>query len=149
MRRLKIVIAVGILSMTPMPFRAQQTGTTKSDETAIRAVVQRYLHGLKFNDVESLKSAFHPDAKLFFVDDHGGLGMLSQAEWYEQFKGSAGHEEQGELKIVALDVTGNASAVKVYEEYPNSTYTDYVSLLRLNGEWRIVNKSYYSAPRQR
>lgn len=149
MQRLTVVIAAVILGMTAMAHRRTQAKPTKSDEAAVRAVVQRYLHGLKFNDVESLKGAFHPDAKFFFVDDHEDLGQLSQTEWYEQFKGSAGHEEQGELGIVALDVTGNAAAVKVYEEYPTSTYTDYVSLLTLNGEWRIVNKIYYSAPRKR
>jgi hypothetical protein len=37
-------------------------------------VVESYLHGLKFNDVESLRKAFWPDAKLFFVDKKGGLG---------------------------------------------------------------------------
>jgi hypothetical protein len=33
----------------------------------VRRSVESYLHGLKFNDINSFKRAFHPEAKLFFV----------------------------------------------------------------------------------
>lgn len=113
-----------------------------SEERLVREAVETYLHGLKFNDVESLKKAFHPEAKLFFVKKDGGLGELTQEQWYKGFAGSAGKEEEGSLKIVSVDITGNAASVKVREEYPNSVYTDYVSLLKLGGTWKIVNKVY-------
>jgi hypothetical protein len=120
---------------------AQNDGKT-ADEMAVRQVVETYLHGLKFNDVESLKKAFWPDAKLFFVKRDGQLGQLTQAQWYEGFAGSAGKEEKGELRITSVDITDNAASVKVEEDYPNSVYVDYISLLKLNGEWKIVNKIY-------
>ena len=63
------------------------------------------------------------------------------------FTGSAGKEEQGTLRIAALDITDNAASVKVIETYPKSIYVDYLNLLRLQGEWRIVNKIYTSRPR--
>ena len=113
-----------------------------SEEKLVREAVETYLHGLKFNDVESFKKAFHPEAKLFFVKKDGGLGQLTQEQWYKGFAGSAGKEEEGTLKIVAVDITGNAASVKVREEYPTSIYTDYVSLLKLEGAWKIVNKVY-------
>ena len=113
-----------------------------SAEALVRRTVETYLHGLKFNDVASFKKAFHPDAKLFFVRKDGSLGQLTQEQWYEGFEKSAGKEEPGELKIVSVDVTGDAASAKVREEYPDSVYTDYVSLLKLGGEWKIVNKVY-------
>jgi len=119
-----------------------QAPALSSDDILIREAISKYLHGLKFNDVESLKQAFLPNAKLFFVKKDGSLGQLTQAEWYEGFKASAGKEEQGELSIALVDVTGNAASVKVEEDYPKSHYTDYVSLLKLNGEWKIVNKIF-------
>ncbi len=72
------------------------------------------------------------------------LANSLRLQWYEGFKGSAGKEEQGELQIAALDVTGTVASVKVEEDYPTSHYTDYVSLLKLNGEWKIVNKVFYA-----
>jgi hypothetical protein len=115
-----------------------------SDESMVRETIQHYLHGLKFNDVESLKRAFYPDAKLFFVKKNGSLGELTQTEWYEGFKANAGKEEKGDLGIASVDITGTTASVKVEEDYPDSHYTDYVSLLKLNGEWKIVNKVFYA-----
>jgi len=120
---------------------------TPAEESLVRQTVETYLHGLKFNDVASLKKAFLPDAKLFFVKKDGSLGSLTQEDWYKGFAASAGKEEEGELRIVSLDVTGNAASVKVREEYPKSIYTDYVSLLKLGGEWRIVNKIFVAEKR--
>jgi hypothetical protein len=113
-----------------------------SEEALVRQTVETYLHGLKFNDVASLRKAFYPEAKLFFVKKDGSLGQLTQEQWYKGFEASAGKEERGDLKVVSVDLTGNAASVKVREEYPNSIYTDYVTLLKLDGEWKIVNKVY-------
>lgn len=113
-----------------------------ADEGLIRQTVETYLHGLKFNDVESFKKAFYPEAKLFFVKKDGTLGQLTQEQWYKGFAASAGKEEQGTLEIVALDRTGTAASVKVFEDYPTSTYTDYISLLKFDGQWKIVNKIF-------
>ncbi len=114
--------------------------TPDPQEGAVRTVVEAYLHGLKFNDVPSLRSAFWPDAKLLFVNKNGSLGQLSQEEWYKMFAGSAGKEEEGDLRISSVDITDNAASVKVIETYPKSIYVDYLNLLRLNGKWIIVNK---------
>ncbi len=72
----------------------------------------------------------------------GTLGVLTQEDWYKGFAASAGKEEEGTLSIESVDVTGNAAAAKVQEEYPASTYNDYVSLLKLDGQWKIVNKIF-------
>jgi hypothetical protein len=112
------------------------------EETQVRQAVEHYLHGLKFNDVAGLKAAFFQEAKLLFVKRDGQLGQLTQEQWYKDFEASAGKEEKGDLRIVSVDITGNAASVKVVETYDNAIYTDYLSLLKFNGEWRIVNKIY-------
>ena len=137
------LIATGLLLFVGTAASGQTAGQV-SEEAAIRQVVENYLHGLKYNDVESLKKAFWPEAKLFFVKKDGQLGQLTQSQWYEGFAGSAGNEEKGDLRITAVDITDNAASVKVEEDYPKSKYIDYLSLLKFNGEWRIVNKIYTS-----
>jgi hypothetical protein len=84
---------------------------------------------------------------LLFIKRDGSLGQLSQAEWYRGFAATAGKEEQGTLEIVSVDVTGSAASVKVMETYATSVYVDYLNLLRIGQEWRIVNKIYMSRPR--
>lgn len=124
-----------------------QASAASGEQANVRAVVERYLHGLKFNDVKSLETAFWPEARLLFVRRDGALGQLTQPEWYAGFAGSAGKEEEGELGITAVDVTGDAASVKVVETYPKSIYIDYLNLLKTGGEWRIVNKIYTTRPR--
>lgn len=141
-------LAFGVILLLASAALAQSAAST-SDDASVREVIAAYLHGLKFNDVESLKKAFLPDAKLYFVKKNGSLGQLTQDQWYEGFKASAGKEEQGDLAIASVDVSGNAASVKVEEDYPKSHYTDYVSLLKLHGEWKIVNKIFYASPKHR
>ncbi len=116
--------------------------TPVNDEAAVREAVGHYFRGMKFNDVESLKKVFWPEAKLSFVKKDGQLGQLSQTQWYEGFAASAGKEEKVDLRVVSLDISGDAAQVKVEEEYPKSLYTNYLSLLKIGGEWKIVNKIY-------
>ncbi len=139
-----LLLATALLAGT-RPLRAQ--AVPGDAEAQVRAVVQRYLHGLKFNDVRDFEAAFWPDAQLFFVKKDGSIGQLTQAAWYKMFATSAGKEEEGTLEILAVDVTGNAASVKVIETYPTSIYVDYLNMLLIDREWRIVNKIYTSRPR--
>ena len=114
----------------------------RTEESAVRLAVEAYLHGLKFNDVESFKKVFYPEAKLFFVRKNGELGELSQEQWHKGFAANAGKEEKGDLQIAAVDITDKAACVKVVENYEDATYADYISLLRLADGWKIVNKIF-------
>ncbi len=118
-----------------------------TEDALVRETVNHYLHGLKFNDVESLKKAFYPEAKLFFVKRDNTLGQLTQEQWYKGFASSAGQEEKGELTITQVDITSNAASVKVVEVYEKSKYTDYLSLLKFADGWKIVNKIYVAEPK--
>ena len=134
---------LAIMLLTAGGLRAQGAAAS-TDETAVRAVVGSYLHGLKFNDVPSLERAFWPDAKLYFVSRDGHLGQLTQKAWYTGFAQSAGKEEAGDLRIATVEITRDIAAVKVVEDYPGVRYTNYLSLVRFDGQWRIVSKVYTS-----
>jgi hypothetical protein len=135
-----------VLAAFPAVLHAQaRPAVPRPDDASVREVVNTYLHGLKFNDVESFRKAFWPQAKLLFVGKDGGVGQLTQEDWYKGFAGSAGKEEAGDLRIAAVEVTHDAASVKVVEDYPGkpaTRYTDYISLLKISGRWWIVNKIY-------
>ena len=147
MRLTRSLLLLAAIVTTPGALTGQQAAPARTDDAAVRAVVERYLHGLKFNDVPSLQAAFWPEAKLLFIKRDGTIGQLTQAEWQKGFVASAGKEEEGTLAITSVDITDNAASVKVTETYPKSIYVDYLNLLRVQGEWRIVNKIYTSRPR--
>lgn len=138
---IRAALLAGMLASTALPGSASGQAAS-ADDKAVREVVEHYLHGLKFNDVSSLKQAFWPEARLYFVGKDGQLGQLTQEKWYAGFAANAGKVEKGDLRITALEVTKDIASVKVVEDYPGSRYTDYLSLVRFGGAWRIVNKVY-------
>ena len=143
MRITRLMLVAAMLGGGTHAARAQAPATP---DAQVRAVVERYLHGLKFNNTKDFEAAFWPEAKLMFVKKDGSIGQLTQQDWYKMFAGAEGKEEQGTLAILSVDVTDNAASVKVIETWPKSVYVDYLNLLRIGGEWRIVNKIYTSRP---
>jgi hypothetical protein len=148
MKTILFIVAALMLTTAVVGFgKVRETrGQINPEEAAVRETVAHYLHGLKFNDVDSLKLAFYPEAKLLWIKRDKQLGQLTQEQWYKGFAASAGKEEKGDLRITAVDVTGNAASVKVEEFYDTTKYTDYLSLLKLDGGWKIVNKIYVVEP---
>ena len=142
MRRLLLLVAMlAVAAPTVVAAQTESASHSRAD-SAVRAVVERYLHGLKFNDTVSLHEAFWPEARLFAIRPNGQINELTQPKWYAMFEKSAGKEEKGDLRIASVDITGKAAAVKVVEDYPDSRYTDYLNLLQINDRWWIVNKIY-------
>ncbi|MND84339.1 putative lumazine-binding protein [compost metagenome] len=47
------------------------------------------------------------------------------------------------IQIEAIDVTGDAATVKVVDEFAGMRFSDYLSLLKVEGRWVIVNKVYH------
>ena len=137
----RLVLALVLVAGIP-PQGARAQSATIPDSAAISAVIDVYLHGLQFNDTLSLQRAFWPAARLLWVRRDGTLGELTQAQWYAGFRGHAGEEEAGTLRMTALAQTRDAASATIVEDYARSRYTDYVSLLRIGGRWWIVNKIY-------
>jgi hypothetical protein len=118
-----------------------------SEEAAIRETIQHYFQGHATGNGEHFRKAFHPDAKLFFIRD-GKLTQWTSEEYIARASGKpAADEAQRKRRIDSIDISGNAAVVKVTLEYPNVVFTDYMSMLKMDGQWKIVNKTFYAKPR--
>ncbi|MET0845182.1 MAG: nuclear transport factor 2 family protein [Pseudomonas sp.] len=114
------------------------------DKEHISIVVRNYVEGMVFADEALLRQAFHPACHI--------IGHFQQAlEWLslEDFisavkaEGPAAKEVEPFWQTVSVDITGDAAAVKVIDDYVGLRFTDYLSLLKINERWMIVNKVYY------
>jgi hypothetical protein len=56
----------------------------------------------------------------------------------------AADEAERKRRIDWIDVTGDAAVAKLTLIYPAVTFTDYMTLLKIDGEWKIVNKSFFA-----
>lgn len=42
-----------------------------------------------------------------------------------------------------VHITGDVASVKVIDEFAGARYSDYLSLLKVDGRWLIVNKVWH------
>lgn len=118
-----------------------------SEEAAIRETIQHYFQGHATGNGEHFRKAFYPDAKLFFIRD-GKLTQWTSEEYIARASGKpAPDEAQRKRRIDSIDVSGNAAIVRVTLDYPSVVFTDYMSMLKIDGQWKIVNKTFYAKPR--
>lgn len=108
--------------------------------------IENYLQGHITGKAEYMRKAFHADARIVSFRD-GVLHSLSVDEFSARFQGQpAADEAQRKRFIAQFDVVGNAGTAKVVLQYPGVTFTDYMTLLEIDGVWKIANKTFSAAP---
>lgn len=133
MRSLLLLAALTIAA----PALAQE-----KDEAGARAAVNHYLAGHATGSPDEFRAAFHPKAMLYWNRD-GAFAERTSADYIAGASGKpAADEAQRRRSIESLDVTGNAAMAKVVLDYPSVRFTDYLSLVKADGEWKIVNKIF-------
>jgi hypothetical protein len=117
-----------------------------STPNSIAKSVQSYFDGMHFGDTSRLRSVFHPDACLFGYYN-GDFSRMPFEDWMTEVEGMDKPSETGEvfdMVILATDAAGPIAQVKATELYPGLRYTVYLSLMMIDGSWKIVNKVYQS-----
>jgi Putative lumazine-binding len=122
-----------------------------SEIEAVEKVVWTYLDGLYEGDTGKLAQAFHEVSHLYSVSD-GGVADLPREKWFEFVKGRASAKSL-DLKrtdrIVSIDLAGPETAfVKLECSIHPRYFTDYLTLLKLNGGWKVVSKTYRTDVRE-
>lgn len=146
MKKLALLLATIIIAGAGMYW---PTSAQNQDETGVRQAIEYYFQGHATGNGEHFKKAFHPDAKLFWMRD-GQFAQRTSAEYIAGASGKpAPDEAQRKRTIASIDITGNAAVAKVVLDYPQSRFTDYMSLLKIDGEWKIVNKTFVMEPKPR
>jgi hypothetical protein len=115
-----------------------------ADEAAIRQTVQYYFDGGKHRDSLTLRKAFHPEARMLFARD-GKLVVVPIGEYIARVAGDKlepGEVDSTRRRIVSVDVVGDAAVAKLELKRPDALLTDYMSLLKVDDRWVIVNKIF-------
>jgi hypothetical protein len=115
-----------------------------ADEAAIRQTVQYYFDGGKNRDSVALRKAFHPEARMLFAKD-GKLVVVPIGEYIARVAGTKpkpGEVDSTTRRVAEVDVAGDAAIAKLELERPDAFLTDYMSLLKVDGRWMIVNKIF-------
>jgi hypothetical protein len=118
--------------------------TVAADNATIAGTVQLYIEGAATGDAERLEEAFHPDARMFGslagqrvdipISEMIAMSASKPAEVEGSYTASIRTvEEEGDAAIAVLDEEGFWGAL---------SFVDFFSLAQINGEWKIVNKTF-------
>ena len=121
------------------------------DIKQIEAVLQTYFDGLYEGDAGKLAAAVHDSADLRSVAADGSLAVLPRAQWLEGVKSRPSAKAQGLERrdwVVSIDRSGpNTAFAKVQCQIPPRYFTDYLSLAKVGGAWKVVAKTFHTDTR--
>jgi hypothetical protein len=120
-------------------------GTSGTDMAAITETVRAYYDGMLAGDALMLGRAFHPRASIV-GNWEGALYWKSVAEFAEECKGLVANAGPAEWRIETLSIMGDMALVRLGNRYAGVWYTDDLSLVKSDGAWRIVHKTFHPHP---
>jgi hypothetical protein len=112
----------------------------------IRALLQDYFDGLHFSDAERLGRVFHASA-MYACATSGTLQVLDMATYLRMVAqrpspASLGQPRQDE--IVSIEMAGPVTALaRVHCTIAPKRFTDLLTLVRVDGQWRILAKVFH------
>ena len=112
-----------------------------SDYAMVEKTVSYYLDGGTNNDFETLKKAFHKTASMKYIGGEGYTEVNALEFFGSRMK--PGPKQDRKTRIASIDIAGNSANAKLEIEYPTFTFIDYMNLLKIDGEWKIVSKIFY------
>lgn len=116
------------------------------EEKAIVATIQLYFDGMMERDASKLEEAFLPDARLIgYRGDQ--LFVTPFPEWAAgTAKGSPRDPKLFRNELKEIRIMGEMALAETELFWPGIYYYDYLTLLRVEGKWKIVHKSWWEKP---
>ncbi len=115
----------------------------------ISTALAAYFDGFYEGDIDKLKSIFHPACHLFTATD-GPLQDDDMETVYARVAGRDAPAKSGQKRqdhILSIDKSGAESALaRVQIAIGPKLFTDYLSLLKIDGRWQIISKTYTYVP---
>jgi Putative lumazine-binding len=138
MKRSVFTAAAAVVALSA--FVSLNGARAAAEREAVEKPLKMYLSG----EPEQLKQAFHPGATMFFARNDSLIAVpipeyIARAA-ASRAKGDA--PPQRVERIANVDITGTSAVARIELEYPQQKLTDYMSLVKYGGEWRIVNKIF-------
>ena len=120
---------------------------TTDDIRQIESVMNTYIEGGRSGSNELLRPIFHDLATICgYVGPDLFAGPIEMFyDWHAE-NGPAADLVAGEMRI---DVEGTAASVRIeLDNWTGHRFTDFFTLVRIDGRWQIMSKVFYLHPEQ-
>ena len=109
---------------------------------AISKTMQHYIDGAKSGKGDDMRPAFHKDATVFgYVGPDLFAGPIENLFAWNDNNGPA---KELKAHIANIDLVDSVATVKLeLENWTGFRFTDLFTLLKVDGEWKIMNKVFH------
>lgn len=116
------------------------------DLQEITQTIHWYFEGMMERNREKLEQAFIPEAKLI-----GYRGTKLFVTPFEDWASSTAKGETRDPKlfrneIKGIRIVGNMALAETELYWPGIRYYDFLTLIKVQGAWKIVHKSWHETP---
>ena len=121
------------------------SATTVSEHDAIAETVRRYVEGGRSGRGGDMRAAFHPDATIFgYIGDELFSGPIQKLfDWNDR----NGPATELQSRLAGVDVEGTIATARLeLDDWTGHKFTDMFTLLKTDGEWKIISKVFYLHP---
>jgi hypothetical protein len=110
----------------------------QSEDAAVRACLEHYMSG----EGTRVEKAFHSSASMKYIDAQTGeFKDVAIADFIARVKANTTPAKR-QIEIVSMNIEGNAAQAKIKIETDKVILYDYMNLLKINNEWKIVSKIF-------
>ena len=110
----------------------------------IDQVITNYFEGIFYGDTDKLETCF-VDKAIIYGDINGVPYKKNKAEYIDGVKNRQSPNELDEvfkMETIGIEILGNVAMAKVHLPMLGYNYYDYLSLIKIDNDWKIVNKIF-------
>lgn len=122
------------------------TNPTQGDDTSrIERLMQTYVEGGRTGSIDTLRPIFHELATICgYVGPDLFAGPIQMFYHWHAENGPASDLEAGDTQI---NVEGSAASVRIeLANWTGHRFTDFFTLVKIDGRWQILSKVFYLHP---
>lgn len=115
---------------------------SNDDIRLIESTIQHYINGAKSGKGDDMKPAFHKDATIFgYIGSDLFAGPIQKLfDWNDE----NGPATDIVTNIANIDVEGSIATARLESDnWTGHKFTDFFTLLKVDGEWKIMNKIFH------
>ena len=114
-----------------------------NDYEDVVATVSKYIDGLHAGSVTNISQAFHNDAVMYgFTNDKLLGGPIKNLYDFVEKNGTA-PDIKTHIDVLAITPTTAVVRVDMEKDAIGADYTDFHTLIKLDGTWLIIAKVYH------
>lgn len=128
-----------VFTLTLIPIFMIQSQAQTSDLQLIEKTINHYFDGMINHNASSIEKAFQSGASMkWMAEKYMDVNAVEALSDYV----NSNDPVKTKTRIVSINIVGDAANAQLELEYESFYFIDFMHLMKIEGEWKIVSKTY-------